>query len=106
MEKLKESGIVAKPVDLDPDWYDKHLRAEAAAKEEARKKEEERIDKLPCPVCKSMDKAHIVKSGSNDIIGPGYRSWVIDEYYVCNECGVMFRDLVKIKQNMKEGRIR
>ena len=97
-EKLEEKGIFSKPVDLDPDWYGKHLRAKAEAEEKVRKDEEERIAKLACPLCKSTTKAHIVKSGSNDIIGPGYRSWVLDEYYVCKGCGVMYRDLTKLKE--------
>ena len=63
-EKLEEKGIFSKPVDLDPDWYGKHLRAKAEAEEKVRKDEEERIAKLACPLCKSTTKAHIVKSGS------------------------------------------
>jgi transposase-like protein len=106
MEKLKESGVVSKPVDIDPDWYGKHLRAKAAAEEEARKAEETRIKKIKCPSCKSTSKNHIVKRNDNGIIGPGYSSWVIDEYFVCNKCGTMFKDMEKIKKNLKEGRIR
>ena len=96
-EKLRKKGILGKSVDLDPNWYSNHLKAEAKAKEEARKKEEDRISKLCCPLCGSTSKLHIIKSGSNDIIGPGYRSWVIDEYYVCEKCGIMFRDLTTLK---------
>ena len=98
IEKLRKKGILGKPVDLDPNWYSNHLKAEAEVKEKARKKEEERIEKLCCPLCGSTKKLHIVKSGSNDIIGPGYRSWIVDEYYVCEKCGIMFRDITTLKK--------
>jgi len=96
-EKLREKGIYGEPINYDPDWYGRHVRAEAEAKKKARLEEEERIKKLVCPVCKSTDKAHIIKSGSNEIYGPGYCSWVLDEYYVCKECGVMYQDITKLK---------
>ena len=97
IEKLREKGIIGIPVNIDPDWYGKHLKAEAETREKARLIEEERIAKLACPLCGSIEKLHIIKSGSNDIIGPGYRSWIVDEYYVCEKCGIMFRDLVTLK---------
>ena len=71
----------------------------------ALKEEEERIGKIICPSCKSTSKEHIVKSEGNDIYGPGYRSWIIDEYYVCKECGTMYKDLNK-KPNGFKGNIR
>jgi protein-arginine kinase activator protein McsA len=104
IEKLKEKGIVGIPVKLDPDWYKKHLEAEQKAKEEARKKEEDRIKKIKCPSCKSTSKDHIEKRNDNGIIGPGYSSWVIEEYYVCKKCGTMFKDMEKMKNKQKTNR--
>jgi len=92
IEELLKRG---KPVDLDPDWYEKHLKAEREAKEKARKEKEDRIKKIKCPSCKSTSKEHIEKRDDNGIIGPGYSSWIIDEYYVCKKCGTMFKDLNK-----------
>lgn len=80
---------------IDPGWYERQIEAEERAKEQARKKEHERIGKIKCPSCQSTMKEHITKSDSNGIIGPGYRSWIIDEYYVCKECGTMFKDINK-----------
>ncbi len=62
---------------------------------EDKKNEEARINKIQCPSCKSNDKEHIVKGDNNGIFGPGYRSWIIEEYYVCQSCGTMFKDLTK-----------
>jgi len=95
---LKEKGIVGTPVDLDPNWYTKHLEEERKAKEEARKKEEERIENIECPCCASNLKEHIIKSNNNGIIGPGYRSWETESYFVCKICGVMFKDIEKFKE--------
>lgn len=80
---------------VDPDWYEKHLLAEREAKEKAKKIEQERIDNIKCPSCKSTSKKHIVKTDSNGIIGPGYCSWIIEEYFVCKECGTMYKDINK-----------
>ena len=45
LNRLAKKGVF-KSVDLDPDWYQKHLEEEKGLKEEARKKEEDRIKKL------------------------------------------------------------
>ena len=99
MKKIKSSieDILKKgvSVDLGHDWYEKHLKAEREAKEKVRKEEEDRIKKIKCPSCKSTSKEHIEKRENNGIIGPGYSSWIIDEYFVCKECGTMFKDLNK-----------
>lgn len=97
LKQLEEKGIIGKPIDLDPDWYRKHLEEEKKAKEDARLKEQKRIDNIKCPSCKSTNKKHVIKSESNGIFGPGYRSWVTEEYFVCLECGTMFKDLEKLK---------
>jgi len=99
MKKIKSpiDNILKKgvPVDLDPNWYKKHLQAQEEAKIKALKEEHERIGKLKCPSCDSTMKEHIVKSDNNGVFGPGYRSWVRDEYFVCLECGTMYKDINK-----------
>lgn len=62
---------------------------------EHKKLEEIRINKIQCPSCKDNNKEHIVKTDNNGVFGPGYSSWIIDEYYVCKSCGTMFKDLTK-----------
>ena len=94
-EQLREKGIKFETVNLDPNWYQKHLEEKRKAEDEARKKEENRIKKIKCPSCKSTSKDHIQKRESNGIIGPGYSSWIVDEYFVCKKCGTMFKDLEK-----------
>lgn len=47
-------------------------------------------DVVPCPCCKSLDTKLVEKHENNGIIGPGYSSWVIDQYYSCKNCGVRF----------------
>ena len=102
IEKLEEKGIFGKPVEFDPDWYGKHLREKTRLEEEARKKEEDRIKKIKCPSCKSTSKDHVVKRNDNGIFGPGYSSWIVDEYFVCKKCGTMFKDMEKIKNNRQK----
>jgi len=96
---MKKRKVLIKGIEslkLDTNWYEKHILAEKEAKETARKVEQERIEKIKCPSCKSTLKKHIVKRGDNRIIGPGYSSWIIDEYFVCKECGTMYKDINKI----------
>jgi len=98
-EKLIEKGILSMIDDPDDEnWYLNAMKKESDRIENARKEEQNRINKLECPSCKSTDKEHIVKSGSNEVCGPGYHSWVIDEYFVCNDCGTMFKDISKRKK--------
>lgn len=101
IDKLREKGIVGTPIEFDPDWYRKRMEEKTRLEEEARKKEENRIKKIKCPSCKSTSKNHVVKRNDNGIFGPGYSSWVVDEYFVCNKCGTMFKDMEKIKNNSK-----
>jgi C4-type Zn-finger protein len=83
---------------LPPDWYEKAMKEEQDIKDAERKIEKERIQKIKCPSCKSTSKEHIQNCDNNGVIGPGYSSWVIDEYYVCNKCGIMFKDISKMKK--------
>jgi len=57
--------------------------------------ENNRRDSIECPVCKSKNKQNVKKTDSNNIYGPGSRSWVTEEYLVCNDCGIMYKDLNK-----------
>lgn len=95
IEKLEEKGIFGKPVELDPDWYEKAMAKRQAEVDAERKAEEDRIKKIKCPSCKSTSKDHIEKRNDNGIFGPGYSSWIVDEYYVCRKCGTMFKDMEK-----------
>jgi protein-arginine kinase activator protein McsA len=94
-EKLKKKGILGEPMELDPDWYEKSIAKRQAEIDAERKAEEDRIKKIKCPSCKSTSKDHIVKRDDNGIFGPGYSSWIIDEYFVCKKCGTMFKDMEK-----------
>lgn len=97
-EKLIEKGVRVTSAYLDPDWYGKQIKAVKEAKEEAKKIEQERIDKIKCPSCKSTSKQHVEKRNDNGIFGPGYSSWIIDEYFVCKKCGTMFKDMEKLNK--------
>lgn len=59
--------------------------------------ESERIENMTCPVCKSNQKKHYVKSNNNGVYGPGSYSWITDDYYICLECGVHYSDINKAK---------
>ena len=99
IEKLREKGIVGKSIDFNfAKSYQERIDAKNKAYIEAKEKEEARIALITCPSCKSTDKEHIIKSDSNGVCGPGYHSWIIDEYFVCNNCGTMFKDLSKKKK--------
>lgn len=76
----------------DDDKKDFYLEQERQAK-----LENERFDNLCCPCCKSKEKKNVVHSKSNDIYGPGYHCVIIDEYLVCLNCGIMYKDLHKLK---------
>jgi transposase-like protein len=70
-------------------------RLEQESKRKKEEEEKERINKIPCPVCKSTNKHHHTKYENNGIMGPGYSSWLVDEYLVCLQCGIHFSDLRK-----------
>lgn len=79
--------------------YEESQRRNAEALKEQERIEKERIDAIPCPSCGSTNKKHVVKRDSNGICGPGYSSWITDEYFVCKECGTRFEDLTKINDD-------
>jgi len=75
--------------------YDKFLNDQKELERLEKEKEQERINQMKCPSCKSSFKEHVIKSESNGVFGPGYYSHVTEEYYVCKECGIMYKDLNK-----------
>jgi transposase-like protein len=98
-KKTFKSGVLR--IVPDPDYmesYQERIDAKNKAFREAKEKEDTRIALIECPSCKSTNKEHIIKRDSNGVCGPGYHSWIIDEYFVCNECGTMFKDLSKLKK--------
>jgi hypothetical protein len=48
-----------------------------------------------CPSCKSTNTLLKEKKEDNEICGPGYRSWVVDSYYSCRDCGTRFDEVLK-----------
>ena len=48
---------------------------------------------MKCPVCKSENIKHKEIREDNDVCGPGYCSWVVDEYEICQDCGIMFKNV-------------
>lgn len=64
-------------------------------------REEEAVEKLkkktlliknikPCPACESEDTYLHEKRENNGILGPGYSTWVVESYWVCDDCGIHF----------------
>ena len=80
----------------------KGLEKRKEEKEKRKKDEDERLANIKCPACKSSNKEHVAKRGDNGVYGPGFSSWLIDEYYYCTDCGVMYKDLNKPKENPSE----
>jgi transposase-like protein len=90
-------NVEFKPIDMK-EFYKN--REKEIAKDQKRYKrevaaEEKRLKSLACPCCKSKERKSVVISKNNGIIGPGYHSHILQEYYVCQNCGVMFVDLNK-----------
>ena len=107
MGKVKAKDILKPKVDLDavqlpPNWYENMIKEKKDAEEKARKEELNRIQKIKCPSCKSTSTDHVEKRNDNGIFGPGYSSWVVDEYFVCNKCGTMFKDMEKRKNIIRK----
>ena len=85
----------------DKNWQErkenKKLEKENLKKkeEENKKLEKERIDNLGCPLCKSKEKKIVKYSESNGVCGSGYYSNIIFEFYICQNCGIVYKDLNK-----------
>lgn len=91
---LKEGKVsYVEPINFN---YEEYEKLEAAKQKEAERLEKLRIDKIKCPSCGSTNKEHVVKREDNRIIGPGFRSWITDEYFVCKDCGTRYEDITKI----------
>jgi len=93
-EEIMKNGI---PIDMEAHYKRIHEREKQQEQEaaEARRLEKIRIDNMKCPLCKSQEKEHHVVSSSNGIMGPGYHSSPIMDYYVCKDCGIHYSDLNK-----------
>ena len=98
----EESGPVI-PVTIDPNWYTNLLKKQEETEAKARKDEQNRINKIKCPVCQSTSKGLHSNGHDNNIYGPGYHYTETDSYYVCQKCGIMYKDLNKPQQS---GRLR
>ena len=59
----------------------------------------ERVEKLNCPACKSIKKSCYRKYESNGVMGPGGYSKIVEEYYICQNCGIHYSDLNKKEIN-------
>ena len=79
---------------IDPEDIDKLLRFPY---DQSKKEEQEQLINLKCPNCKSTKRKNVKITRSNGILGPGYHAIVDDEYFVCEECGIMFKDVQKYK---------
>lgn len=98
-EKLKRSE--GTPIDMSNFWKDRLKREsnELEARQKELEQEKERINQIKCPVCKSIDKIHHIKRDSNRVYGPGYSSWITEEYFICKSCGVHYSDIINFKTN-------
>lgn len=52
----------------------------------------EKLKGKVCPCCKGEDIRLDQTREGNGIIGSGYSSWVVSEVFVCNDCGVLFKN--------------
>jgi hypothetical protein len=90
IEKIDTSKVIAR--------LRKSKKEEQKLKAEKRALEEERIRNIKCPVCKSKKKSHFVDRVSNGVYGRGHNSYVKNEYLICENCGVHYSDLKKMKE--------
>ena len=98
-KRVKIEGIKGDPVDLS-NWYENQKKQKLEEQERKRTEEaleQERINNIECPVCKSTDKIQRIKRKSNGVMGPGFSSWVTDDYLVCRDCGIDYDDVSKLK---------
>jgi C4-type Zn-finger protein len=98
-KRVKIEGLKGEPLDMSNFWENRKKQelAEQEIKRKEKEQEEERINKIECPVCKSTDKIQRIKRKSNGIMGPGHSSWITDDYLVCRSCGIHYDDVSKLK---------
>ena len=48
-----------------------------------------------CPNCKSENVSDKSIRANNGILGSGFKSWIIKVQYCCNDCGVIFKPIIK-----------
>ena len=94
--KIEPSGNWT-PIDMRSVYIDmeESRKREEEQKRIERENEEIRINNIQCPLCKSTDKHHYIKRDSNGVMGPGFSSWITEEYLICKGCGVHYSDLKK-----------
>ena len=99
-KRFKFPKIEGTPIDVSGWYKDQKEREETELKRkiDEQKLEEERIKKIKCPVCKSTDKIVHIKSNNNGVMGPGFSSWITDEYLICKDCGIHYSDISKLKK--------
>jgi C4-type Zn-finger protein len=87
------------PVDMSQVYknMEESRKREQEQKRIEEEKEELRINKIKCPICKSTDKINHIRRDSNGIMGSGFNSWVIEQYLICKSCGVHYSDITKLK---------
>jgi len=95
-------------IERSGDWTPIDMSEVLKNMEESREREKEikrieleretsRINSIPCPACKSIDKIHHAKRGNNGVMGSGFQSWIIEEYLICKNCGIHYSDINKLK---------
>ena len=47
-----------------------------------------------CPHCNSTNSVFFVKESNNGILGPGYKAWVKESYYSCQDCKQIFNKII------------
>lgn len=104
LEKINEGKYT--PIDMSK-YFEEQQKAylnDILRYEKETKQEYQRIEKLECPACKSKKKKYHCERNSNGIYGPGHHSFITNEYYICENCGVHYSDINKkeIKPIMKK----
>lgn len=100
MKKKKQMKKKTKDIiihDFDFISYEAYMDQKENEFKEIQLKEQQRINEIKCPCCSSTNKKHVIETDNNGIIGPGHSSWIIEEYFICLKCGIMFKDIDKLK---------
>lgn len=92
---FKDGTENVKPLEINFEEKEKKLKTLQEFWDKKKEEDILRINEMKCPACKETNKEHVVKTENNGVIGPGYHSYVVDDYYVCKSCGVHFSDVNK-----------